>query len=86
MVLKSQLDELIETLTDYTTYLKQFGYDADTIFCAYAVVAMHLTGEKSTKHILKHLNHSIPKTYVLVYIYPMSVPNDVQNIKVLQAD
>ena len=51
MVLKSQLDELIETLTDYTTYLKQFGYDADTIFCAYAVVAMHLTGEKSTKNI-----------------------------------
>ena len=51
MVLKSQLDELIETLTDYTTYFKQFGYDADTIFCAYAVVAMHLTGEKSTKNI-----------------------------------
>jgi len=51
MVLKSQLDELIETLTDYTTYLKQFGYDKDTIFCAYAVVAMHLTGEKSTKNI-----------------------------------
>ena len=51
MVLKSQLDELIETLTDYTTYLKQFGYDTDTIFCAYAVVAMHLTGEKSTKNI-----------------------------------
>jgi hypothetical protein len=51
MVLKSQLDELIETLTDYTTYLKQFGYDADTIFCAYAVVAMHLTGEKSTSNI-----------------------------------
>ena len=38
MVLKSQLDELIETLTDYTTYLRQFGYDEETVFCAYAVV------------------------------------------------
>ena len=51
MVLKSQLDELIETLTDYTTYLKQFGYDEETVFCAYAVVTMYLTGEKKTENI-----------------------------------
>ena len=35
MVFKSQLDELIETLNDYSTYLKQFGYDTDTIFLCF---------------------------------------------------
>ena len=65
MVLKSQLDELVETLTDYTTYLKQFGYDADTIFCAYAVVAMHLTGEKSTKNIGRSIMEKVKSINVV---------------------
>ena len=65
MVLKSQLDELIETLTDYTTYLKQFGYDADTIFCAYAVVAMHLTGVKRTNNIVRSIMKKVKSINVV---------------------
>lgn len=65
MVLKSQLDELIETLTDYTTYLKQFGYDADTIFCAYAVTAMYLTGEKESKNIGKSIMKKVKSINVV---------------------
>ena len=65
MVLKSQLDELIETLTDYTTYLKQFGYDKDTIFCAFAVTAMYLTGERSTKNIGRSIKKKVDSISVI---------------------
>ena len=65
MVLKSQLDELIETLTDYTKYLKQFGYDDETIFCAFAVTAMYLTGEKSTKNIGRSIMKKVKSINVI---------------------
>tara|TARA_R100000734_G_C3281823_1_gene75280 strand:+ start:309 stop:530 length:222 start_codon:yes stop_codon:yes gene_type:complete len=65
MVLKSQLDELIETLTDYTKYLSQFGYDDETIFCAYAVTAMYLTGEKNSKNIGKSIMKKVKSINVV---------------------
>ncbi len=50
MIIKGELDELVETLTDYSTYLKQFGYDTDTIFAAYAIMAASLSGKKIKKN------------------------------------
>ena len=113
MIVKGELDELVDTLNDYSVYLKQFGYDIDTIFAAYAIMAASLSGKKIKKnassdaikermkelnvvqtrtsgtvhqHIPLHQNYDVPKTYVLVYTYPMSDPNGVQNTMVLQAD
>lgn len=65
MVFKSQLDELIETLNDYSAYLKQFGYDTDTIFCAFAVTAMYLTGEKSTENIGRSIKKKVDSINVI---------------------
>ncbi len=45
MIIKSQLDELVDTLNDYCIYLQQFGYDEDTIFAAYAILAATLSGK-----------------------------------------
>ena len=109
MIVKGELDELVDTLNDYSVYLKQFGYDTDTIFAAYAIMAASLSGKKIKKnassdaikelsvvqtrtsgtvhqHIPQHQNYDVPKTCVLVYTYPMSDPNGVQNTMVLQAD
>ena len=38
MIVKGELDELVDTLNDYSVYLKQFGYDIDTIFSELNVV------------------------------------------------
>lgn len=46
MIIKSQLDELVDTLHDYCIYLQQFGYDEDTIFAAYAILAATLSGKE----------------------------------------
>jgi len=50
MIVKGELDELVDTLQDYSVYLKQFGYDADTIFAAYAIMAASLSGKKIKKN------------------------------------
>jgi hypothetical protein len=47
MVYKSQLEELIDTLLDYSKYLEQFGYDKDTVFSGYALVASRLSGKRN---------------------------------------
>jgi|TARA_R110000824_G_scaffold166374_1_gene343143 hypothetical protein len=46
IIVKSQLDELVDTLHDYCIYLEQFGYDEDTIFAAYAILAASLSGKE----------------------------------------
>ena len=50
MIVKGELDELVDTLNDYSVYLKQFGYDIDTIFAAYAIMAASLSGKKIKKN------------------------------------
>ena len=50
MIVKGELDELVDTLNDYSIYLKQFGYDIDTIFAAYAIMAASLSGKKINKN------------------------------------
>jgi phage-related minor tail protein len=50
MIVKGELDELVDTLQDYSVYLKQFGYDTDTIFAAYAIMAASLSGKKIKKN------------------------------------
>jgi hypothetical protein len=46
LIIKGELDRLVDTLNDYSTYLEQFGYDTDTIFAAYAIMAAALSGKK----------------------------------------
>jgi|TARA_Y100000015_G_scaffold26532_1_gene25704 phage-related minor tail protein len=50
MIVKGELDELVDTLNDYSVYLKQFGYSTDTIFAAYAIMAASLSGKKINKN------------------------------------
>ena len=50
MIIKGELDQLVDTLNDYSVYLKQFGYDTDTIFAAYAIMAASLSGKKIKKN------------------------------------
>jgi hypothetical protein len=49
LIIKGELDKLVDTLHDYSTYLEQFGYDADTIFAAYAIMAAALSGKQVEK-------------------------------------
>ena len=50
MIVKGELDQLVDTLNDYSVYLKQFGYDTDTIFAAYAIMAASLSGKRSRRN------------------------------------
>ena len=50
MIVRVEVDELVDTLNDDSVDLKQFGYETDTIFAAYAIMAASLSGKKIKKN------------------------------------
>lgn len=46
MIIQEQLDDLVEELNNYYMELQQLGFDQDTIFAAFAIMAASLSGKK----------------------------------------